>query len=345
MDKAAINAQGFARAALAAKARGFRPDVVMAHAGWGAGMFARAVFPEAVSVPLVEWFYNTPAPDALALERLYPRPEPRPDQPMLQAGRNAPILMDLAMAQGAICPTPFQAAQFPAHLARFLTVLHDGVDTDQFAPDGRAGSDTLDGLVPVGAPIVTYATRGMEPHRGFPSFMRALPAVLEARPEAHAVILGENRVAYGDRALREVDWKARLLDEVSLPEGRVHFLGLLPRAAYRRILLRSSVHVYLTVPFVLSWSMLEAMSCGCLLVASDTTPVRDFAQDEVNALLVDHDDVSALAGRILAALGAGDRGHGLRATARQTIMEKAAAREVWPRKQALLEGLLGNCQL
>lgn len=339
-DKAAINAQAFSRTALAARAQGFRPDVIMAHAGWGAGMFARGVFPQAISVPYVEWFYNTPAPDAEALDRHYPRPEAKPDQPMLQAGRNAPILTDLAYAAGAICPTPFQAAQFPPHLRAMLTVLHDGVDTQAHSPDRAAATDTLDGLVPADAPVITYATRGMEPHRGFPALIRSLPAVLDAHPQAHAVIVGENRVAYGDRTMREVDWKARMLGEVPLPEGRVHFPGLLPRAAYRRVLRRSSVHVYLTVPFVLSWSMLEAMSCGCLLVASDCAPVRDYAKDGVNARLVDHDDPGALSAALVAVLNQPESHAGLRQKARQTILDRCDAATIWPKKRALLEDLL-----
>ena len=166
-----------------------------------------------------------------------------------------------------ICPTDFQAAQFPPLFRRALTVLHDGIDTDRFRPDPAARRDTLGGLVAEDARVITYATRGMEPHRGFPQFMAALPAVLAADPKAVAVVAGENRVAYGGEALRRVDWKARALAENDIDPARVHFVGHLAPADYLRLLQRSDAHVYLTVPFVLSWSMLEAMSAGCGLVA------------------------------------------------------------------------------
>lgn len=337
MDSAAIAAQAFARSALALRAEGWRPDVVMAHAGWGAGMFAKEIFPQAACVPLLEWWYRTPAPDAAFLARELPEESaPRPDQALRQAARNAPIATELALSDAALCPTGFQALQFPDRLQPLLTVMHDGIDTERLSPDEAARRSTLGGLVPEDAEVVTYATRGQEPHRGFPQVMRALPAVLAARPKAHAVIVGENRVAYGGKAARAVDWRARLMAEVALDSARVHFTGPLPPDRYRAVLRRSNVHVYLTVPFVLSWSMLEAMSTGCLLIASDTAPVREFATDGDTALLVDFFDTAALSRRIVEALEAGAEGEAMRARARASILDTVSAARVWPRKEALL---------
>jgi glycosyltransferase involved in cell wall biosynthesis len=286
MDRAALKAQAFVRAALAARRDGWRPDVVVAHSGWGAGMFAKDVFPEAAFVAYCEWWYRHPGVDVAYLAALEGRaPGGGPEAAMHERARNAPIAMDLASADAALCPTGFQAAQFPPVLRRALTVLHDGVDDEAFAPDPAARADTLDGLVAPEARLVTYATRGMEPHRGFPQFMAALPAILAADPRAVALVAGDNRVAYGGDAARRVDWKARALAEHDLDPARVRFLGRLPRRDYLRLLRRSDAHVYLTVPFVLSWSMLEAMSCGCALVLSDTPPVREFADAEAAALV------------------------------------------------------------
>jgi glycosyltransferase involved in cell wall biosynthesis len=188
--------------------------------------------------------------------------------------------------------------------------------------------------------VVTYATRGNEPHRGFPQFIRALPALFAARPKAHAVIVGENRVAYGDKRLRDVDWRAKLMEEVAPDPARVHFTGPLPREKYIAVLQRSDAHVYLTAPFVLSWSMLESMSIGCLLVASDTDPVREFATDGETALLTDFFDHDRLAARLIEALQDRARGARLRAAARAQIVETVAAPVMWRRKLALLEEAL-----
>ena len=287
MDRAAITAQAFVRTALAARRDGYRPDVIVAHSGWGAGMFARDVFPEAAFVAYCEWWYRHPALDTAYLDALAGRtPAPALEAPMHERARNAPIAMDLAASDAAICPTEFQASQFPPVFRRHLSVMHDGIDTDFFRPAPAARRSTLGGLVAGDAPVVTYATRGMEPHRGFPQFMAALPQILADHPRAVAVIAGENKVAYGGDGLRHTDWKAKALTENDIDPARVHFVGRLARRDYLRLLQRSSAHVYLTVPFVLSWSMLEAMSTGCALALSDTPPVREFADAEA-ATLVD----------------------------------------------------------
>jgi glycosyltransferase involved in cell wall biosynthesis len=339
LEKAAIAAQAFARAALPLREKGYRPDIVMAHSGWGAGMFAKDIFPEAVSVPYVEWWYNHPAPDAAFLARGGGRAEDTVETPLLQRARNAPILMDLSGADAALCPTRFQAAQFPPWLGQRLTVTHDGVDTTTHAPRRDARADTLDGLLPEGAEVVTYATRGMEPQRGFPQFIRALPRIFAARPNAHAVIAGENRVAYGGARDRAVDWKAKLLAEVAPDPARVHFVGRLSRPAYVRLLQRSDAHVYLTAPFVLSWSMMEAMATGCLLVASDTEPVREMATHGETALLTDFFDEAALADRIAEALAEPGRFASMRAAARAFIVDGFDAETLNERRAGWLRGL------
>lgn len=285
MDRAALRAQAFLRVALAARAEGYRPDVVVSHAGPGAGMFVRDVFPRAASVAYCEWWYRFPGADVEFLAPIEPAAVARgPEAAVHERARNAPMALELLAADAGLCPTAFQAAQFPAAFRGRLKVLHDGIDTGFFRPG--AGDATLGGLLAPGARVVTYATRGMEPHRGFPQFMAALPAVLAADPAAVAVVAGENRVAYGGDGLRRVDWKARALAAHDIDPARVHFVGPLPLAEYLALLRRSDAHVYLTVPFVLSWSLLEAMGTGCALVASDTAPVREFA-DDASVRLVD----------------------------------------------------------
>ena len=332
MDRAAITAQAFVRAALAARAQGYRPDLVVAHSGWGAGMFARDVFPEAGFIAYCEWWYRHPGADMAFLAALEARaPRTSVEAAILERARNAPIALDLASADAALCPTGFQARQFPEHLRRGLTLGHDGVDTEALRPAPPGFDRTLGGLVAEDAPVVTYATRGMEPHRGFPQFMAALPRVLAENPKAIVLIAGENRVAYGGDAIRRVDWKAQALAEHGFDPARVRFLGRLETARYVALLQRSNAHVYLTVPFVLSWSMLEAMSAGAPMVLSDTEPVREFA-DASEAWLVDFTAASIAAG-VSAALA--DRDGRRRSAARDRVLAAAAQSRTLPAREAL----------
>lgn len=332
MDRAAITAQAFVRTALEARAQGYRPDLVVAHSGWGAGMFARDVFPEAGFIAYCEWWYRHPGADTTFLAALEARkPGTSVEAAILERARNAPIALDLASADAALCPTEFQARQFPDHLRRGLTLGHDGVDTDRFRPAPPRFDRTLGGLVPEDAPVVTYATRGMEPHRGFPQVMAALPRVLAENPKAIVLIAGENRVAYGGDAIRRVDWKARALADHGLDPARVRFLGRLEPARYLALLQRSDAHVYLTVPFVLSWSMLEAMSAGAPMVLSDTEPVREFAGAQ-ESWLVEFAPASIAEG-ISAALA--DRSGKRRAAARDRVLDAAAQSRTLPAREAL----------
>lgn len=335
MDRAALRAQGFARAAFAAHKDGFRPDVVVSHAGWGAGMFARQIFPGARVIAYCEWWYRFPGADVAWLrDQGYPHPAGA-EAALHEQARNAPIALELAAADAIVCPTAFQAAQFPPAFRDRMTVLHDGIDTDRFRPCPAGTGDTLDGRLPAGARLVTYATRGMEPHRGFPEFIAALPAVFAANRRAVAVIAGDNRVCYGGSALRGIDWKARALASHDIDPARVQFVGTLDGPAYLRLLRRSDAHVYLTVPFVLSWSMLEAMSTGCALVASDTAPVREFA-DPDTAALADLADPRTIAAAITGTLAGPATGR--RAAARQAIAERVPAAKARAGWQALVAG-------
>lgn len=342
MDRAAINGQAFVRAALAARAAGYAPDIIVAHSGWGAGMFARDVFPRAAYVAYCEWWYAYPGADVTYLAMLDGKPfTGSVEGPMHERARNAPIAMDISAADAVLCPSRFQAAQFPALLRPALTVQHDGVDTDFYAPDPAARRSTLGGLVAEEAHVVTYATRGMEPHRGFPQFIAALPAILRADPRAVAVIAGENRVAYGGQSLRGTDWKAKALAENDIDPARVHFTGRLDRADYLALLRRSDAHVYLTVPFVLSWSMLEAMSVGCALVLSDTAPVHEFA-DAHCANLVDLRDPATIATAVLATLADPAAAEAKRANARRIIEDGLSIRRIYPAKADLFRDLAGR---
>ena len=239
-------------------------------------------------------------------------------------------------------PTHYQASTFPALARAKLTVQHDGVDTEYFAPapGRRLKLPELD--LSETEELVTYVARGMEPYRGFPQAMAAFAEVQKRRPRAHIVVVGADRVAYGRALPGDDTYQKKMLRELDFDPERLHFTGLLPREQYREVLLASSVHVYLTVPFVLSWSMLEAMSAGCLVVASDTAPVREVVRDGENGLLVDFFDTAALAERVCEALARPDAFAELRANARRTAVQRYAASKLVPLRAQLLEAVAGG---
>jgi glycosyltransferase involved in cell wall biosynthesis len=333
LDRALRNAENFAAAALKARDQGLDPQIVVAHSGWGAGTYARAVWPDAAFIPYLEWWYRHPRVD-----RAHDEPEPAEPAGVAAraAARNAPTLVDLGQAQGALCPTAFQAAQFPDWLRARITVQPDGFDAAGLAPDPSARKRLAKYGPPDDAEIVTYATRGMEPYRGFPDFMRALERLQRERPRLHAIIVGEDRVAYGEKLPEGDSWRRRMEAELDLDPARTHFTGLLPKPDYETVLQGSDAHVYLTIPFVLSWSFIEAMSVGAPLIASDVAPVHEALGDSDGAALVAHHDIDALAGAIARTLddprAARERG----ARARRRVLEAYDRRWVWPAKAALL---------
>lgn len=348
LEGAVITGQAFARAAVDLAREGFVPDIVMSHAGWGVGTFLKDVWPATCAVPYFEWYYNWPYPDRTPYDTEAADPL---DARARNRLRNAALWADLSTATRALCPTRFQAAQFPEWMRERLTVMHDGVDTDLHSPGDGPGAGPGKGGdrailarwgVPADAEVLTSITRGMEPHRGFPETMRALALLQKRRPRLHALIGGEDRVAYGAQLPEGESWKQRMLAELDLDLSRLHFTGLMSRPDMVAVMRASDAHVYLTVPFVLSWSLLDAMACGCLLVASDTSPVREFVEDGVTGLLVPPHDPAALAARIETALdGAAEGGDALRrmrARARAKIVGAFdAERVIWPKKRAWLE--------
>lgn len=335
-EKSVINGQGLARTALKLKEKGFSPDIVMAHSGWGPGLYVKDVWPEAKYIGYFEWYYGSDAPDVEFLSY----GERNIDDDLRTRSRNASILMDLASCDAALCPTEFQKSQFPECFDSKFTVLHDGIDTDYYKPSPTAELKLPNLNLSDAAELITYVARGMEPYRGFPEFMRALETVLKERPEAHVVIVGEDRVAYGKKLPEGDSFKKRALEECNLDWDRVHFTGLLPRDQYLQVLQASSVHAYLTIPFVLSWSMMEAMSCGCAIVASDVAPVRELYDQDNGALrLVDMKSQESIARGLIEMLRDRDVAAATGVRAGALIEREYAASDIYARKTSWLESL------
>lgn len=334
---AALNSRAFGSAASSLRHdHGLVPDIVMAHSGLGVGSFSKAIWPEAHYVPYMEWFYHYPHVDRTTDAAVMDPSDAR----ALALSRNVPALVDLAIADMALCPTRFQAEQFPEHLRGRMTILHDGVNCRYLAPDPEARFTAAGVVLPEDAQIITYATRGMELHRGFPQFMRALQRLQQTHPKLHALIGGADRVAYGAQRPEGDSWKTRMLRELDLDMSRVHFTGLLSRADYRTLLQVSDVHVYFTVPFVLSWSLIEAMSVGCALVASDVAPVREALDHARTALLVDHDDTGQTVAALERMLANRDLARSMGAMARREAIRRYDSAWLWPARAARLAALV-----
>lgn len=303
-------------AAGAAKLRqaGFRPDVICAHIGWGEALFLKDVFPEAKLLLYCEFFYRSRGAD-MGFDPEFPTTA---EKLLRLRIMNAPLLMSLDAADHGMVPTRWQHYQFPAIHKPRIAVIHDGIDTDVVAPAGEPDAE-----------LITYVARNLEPYRGFHSFMRAIPEIQRRRRQARIVIVGGDEVSYSPLPAGQT-YRQRLLAELGdrIDLSRVEFRGKIPYADYLALLRRSAVHVYLTYPFVLSWSLLEAMSAGCLIVGSRTAPVEEVMRDGENGLLVDFFSPAAIAERVDYALTHQRDLDPMRTRARQTVVQRYDLRRV-----------------
>ena len=341
-----IRAEACFRAALQMQAQGFTPDVIIAHHGWGESLFLKEIWPDAKLGIYCEFFYHPHGAD-VGFD---------PEFPVKDAGdacrlrlKNLNNLLHFEVADAGISPTHWQASTFPQPFRDKITVVHDGIDTEVLAPRPEVRIALTSGLTLAREDeVVTFVNRQLEPYRGYHVFMRALPALLRARPRAQVLIVGGEGAAYGPSPPPGSTWKQRFADEVrprmSAQEwGRVHFLGNLPHAHFVALLQLSTVHVYLTYPFVLSWSLLEAMSVGCAIVASDTAPVREAVTHGETGVLVDFFDATALASQVARLLDDPPERARLGANARAFARRHYDLRQVClPGQLAWVRGLAGS---
>ncbi|EKQ71324.1 glycosyltransferase [Leptolyngbyaceae cyanobacterium JSC-12] len=320
LESAVLQGQAVCRMAQSLKTNGFEPDVVYGHSGWGPPLFIKDVFPNAELLCYFEWYYHAHGSDS----DFDPSDPLQLDDELRIRVKNAPILLDIASCDRGLSPTNWQRQQFPPELRQKITVLHDGVDTSFFQPNPGAKLilPTANLNLSHVDELITYVARGMEPYRGFPQFMEAVSIIQKHRPNCHVVVVGEDRVAYGKPLPDGKTYKQQMLETLPLDLSRLHFTGPLPYSQYLQVLQASSVHIYLTRPFVLSWSMLEAMSAGCLVVGSSTAPVTEVIEEGVNGLLVDFFSPEAIAERVDEVFAHPDRMADLRARARETIQAR-----------------------
>ncbi|WP_102223819.1 glycosyltransferase family 4 protein [Acidimangrovimonas sediminis] len=293
---------GAAREAAKLKDEGFTPDVILGHVGWGELTFLKEVWPGTPILGYFEYFYLAQG-GSVGFDPEFP---PGADSPYILHARNAVNHLNLATVDLGQCPTGWQMQTFPQAFRDRSYVCHDGIRTDRLGPDPGAGIalGRLGRSLSREDEVFTYMARNMEPTRGFHVFMRALPHILDARPSARAVIVGGNEVSYGKGSAAQGGYRAEMEAELGdrVDWSRVHFLGRIPFEAYCRVIQLSRCHVYLTVPFVLSWSLLEAMAMQATIVASDTAPVREVIRHGENGLLADFFDPEALARQVVEVL-------------------------------------------
>lgn len=328
------------------QASGWRPDLVVAHPAWGEAMFVKDLWPSCLLLCYLEFYYRWTGQD-VGFDPEFVHGDLNA-QARLRL-KNLTHLLALEAMDMGLTPTHWQRSSFPAPWSDRLRVIFDGVDTKRAHPNPQAQLTLQDAhgaqrTVKAGDEVLTFVARNLEPYRGYHQFMRALPEIQRQRPRAVTLIVGGDSTSYGPRPVGAPSWKAQYLNEVRdrLDVGRVFFLGQLTYEHYLRVLQVSACHVYLTYPFVLSWSCMEAMSAGCMVVGSRTPPVEEVVEDGVNGLLCDFFDPNELAAKVCRVLGNPEAYRAMRDQARRKMVDQYDLRQVClPQQLALIQELAG----
>ena len=334
-----IRAEACAQAAHKLKQQGFTPDLICAHPGWGESLFMHDIWPQAPILSYQEFYYVAENSDSDF------DPEFQSEAPWQAKAKirmkTAYLQLALEASSWNVTPTAFQRSSFPGHWQRTISTIHDGIRTDLACPNPKPKPlDLPNGsVVYKGDPLITFVNRTLEPYRGCHTFIRAIPRIQELCPEAKILIVGNTKgVSYG-RVCPDGEWKDQFLAEIegSYDPNKVIFYGSLDYNSFLKVLQLSQAHVYLTYPFVLSWSLLEAMSIGCAVIASDTAPVREAIEHGHNGLLVDFFSPSAVADSIAAVLNDRSFAAELGKHARSTVINRYGLENCLPRHLALMQ--------
>ncbi len=342
-ERAILHGQEVARQALNLKNQGFVPDIIIGHPGWGETLYLKDIFADTPLLNFFEFYYHAVGADV----GFDPENPSTLDTHCRIRTKNIVQFMGLEAADAGMSPTFWQFQQYPAEYRHKISVIHDGIDTSicQPNPDASIEIRNTDGAVTTlrqGEEVVTYVVRNLEPYRGFPQFMRAAELILKRRPKARIIIIGGDDVSYGRSLPEGQTYRAKALQEVDLDLSRVFFLGRVPYSTYLKVIQVSGVHVYLTFPFVLSWSVLEAMASQCLLVASDTQPVTEVIKDGSNGLLFDFFDHQSIADRVDEVLDHKDRMAAIRKKARASIVQTYDLEKCLKEQLKLIDNLIAG---
>tara|TARA_B110000444_G_C18786791_1_gene570351 strand:+ start:96 stop:1346 length:1251 start_codon:yes stop_codon:yes gene_type:complete len=324
-----IRAESAAKKALEIKENGFYPDLIIGHPGWGETFFLKEIWPETKLLSYVEFYYKTKDCD-VDFDKDFVESVLKRDfdsfynyTRLKLTARNAPFLASYSTSDFLVCPTEYQKSLVPSPIREGIEVIHDGIDTDTLKPNDEVTITINKRKFNKDDEIVTYISRSLDPYRGFHIFMRSLPEVMGNNPNANIFIVGGKETHGYGAPLKEGNFKDFFLDEIKdkIDMSRIFFLDFLEYSSYIRVLQISTVHIYLTYPFVLSWSMLEAMSCEALIIGSKTDPVTEVITDNKTGLLIDFFDISGLSKKITKVLKNKDNFIKIRKNARKKIIQ------------------------
>ena len=342
-----LRAEAVAKKLLKIKKQGFIPDLIIGHSGWGELIAVKDIFPNTPVLNYFEFIYQINGADTNF------------DAEFLQKDwfedvkiriKRYPPLMTLHDMDHAIAPTKWQASTAPEIYSKKISIIHEGIDTNKI----KANKDAFLYLKKADLKftskdkIITYVARNLEPYRGFHIFMRMLPILQQLNPNCHVIIVGGDSVSYGNPPSTGSTWRSQLLEELhgNLDLSKIHFVGYVPHQTLHNLFQVSSCHIYLTYPFILSWSLLEAMSCEAIVVGSDTEPLREVIVDNENGFLIDFFDYTALAYKISEILKNKDEYEFIKKNARRTIIENYDLQNIClPKQLKLITSLIKNKKL
>ena len=320
IEEAVLRGQAVARAAMKLRETGFVPDLICVHPAWGEALYLRDIFPDSRILTFFEFYYRSHAAD-VGFDPEFPASL---DDRLRIRTWNMVQQSTLFSVDAGISPTRWQASVYPNEFQARISVIHDGIDTLALRPNEQARFTLPDGRhLTRDDVVITFVSRGLEPYRGFHVFMRALPELMRRQPHAQFVVVGGDTPSYGRRPKDAANWREKLLREVGdrIDFGRLHFVGKIPYLAFVALLQVSRAHIYLSYPFVLSWSMLEAMAAGAPVVASATAPVTEFITHEKNGLLFNFFDQEALVEAVCNVIEHHDLSHFLTQEARKSVLD------------------------
>ena len=295
---------------------GINFDLAVSHIGWGEALYFKDIYPKTPLLGYVEFYYHAVGADA----GFDPNSPMSKDQCLLIKTLNSQLLLGMNECDAMISPTNWQKSLFPCAFHPYIDVIHEGVDVSICKPDNNAFFTLPNGVeLTKENEVITYTARNLEPYRGFHIFLKAIEKICQQRPHCHVIITGGDEVSYSKKPPNGMCYRELYLQSVSIPNDRVHFLGKVPYSTHIQLLQLSSIHIYLTYPFVLSWSFIEAMACGCVIIASDTQPVMDVLEPDINGIAVNFFDDEAIAEQVSAILNDPQRKKHLGMAARKKI--------------------------
>lgn len=336
-EESIIHGQCAAEELIKLQSEGFIPDIIIGHS-WGSSLFVKEIFPDVPYIAYIEWYYNYKNSDVD-----FNKKELDINEKASLMCRNAHILQDLIKCDYAITATNWQKQQVPEIFRDKINVIHEGINTDfcKPNPDVKFKIPNSDIILTKDDEILSYATRGMEEYRGFPEFMRAASILMEKRPNLKVIVGGEDKVCYG-RKLINSTFKTEMLKRYKYDMDRLFFVGNIPYNEYIKLLQVTTAHVYLTYPFVLSWSFFEAMSTGARIIASDTAPVKEIIKDGVNGILTDFYNTDELVKKVNDVLDNRDKYNKITQNARNTIIENYSLNDMLKRQIKFIKNCMKN---